>query len=75
MLKMTPLESGPWPYQLWMWVDLGTGLPVRTEMDSQSVRMETVIKKTVVNAVWKDALFKFEPPPDAEIIKASGGQR
>ncbi len=68
VLKLSPRRPGPWPYTFRLWVDGTTGIPFRTELDSESVKTVTEIAKTRVNPDLADDLFVFEAPEGAEVL-------
>lgn len=70
ILKLTPREPGPWPYTFRFWVDRAEGLPVRTEMESQSVTATTEISQLKTNPALPEDLFRFTPPKGADVLGA-----
>lgn len=68
-LKLSPREPGPWPYTFRLWVG-ADGLPVRTEMESQSVTATTEISELTANPELPEDVFRFAPPRGAEVLGA-----
>lgn len=75
VLKLTPLEGGPWPYVFRLWVNTETGLPFRTELESQSVAAVTEIVKTRMNPALAGDAFTFTPPAGAEVFGSPFGEK
>lgn len=69
ILKLSPREAGPWPYTFRFWVNRA-GLPVRTEMESQSVTATTEISQLKTNPKLSENMFRFTPPKGAEVLGA-----
>jgi outer membrane lipoprotein carrier protein len=69
VLHLTPKKAGAWPYTLRLWVD-DRGLPVRTELESQTLKTSTEVDEIEVNPVLEDSQFTFTPPAGADVIGA-----
>ncbi|HRY29493.1 MAG TPA: outer membrane lipoprotein carrier protein LolA [Elusimicrobiota bacterium] len=74
VLRLTPKESGPWTYTFRLWVDLDTGVPYRTELQTQGVNSVTDVTDVRVNPPLKESVFVFDVPKDAEILGGVPGQ-
>lgn len=69
VLKLTPRDTETFSYTLRLWVDLSTGLAVKTELASEAVRAVVSIRNVRTNPPLKDSLFKFVPPKGTEILE------
>jgi len=67
-LELKPREAGPWSTVFRIWVDTTTGIPFKTQMETQS--METVVEltKTRINPILSDRLFVFRVPKGARVV-------
>ena len=68
ILKLTPLESGPWPYTLRLWIDMDNGIPYRTVMETESVTSVTEMTAVKINPALADDLFTFKTPKGAQNV-------
>ncbi|MBK8870406.1 MAG: outer membrane lipoprotein chaperone LolA [Elusimicrobia bacterium] len=69
VLVLTPRDSGSFSYTLRLWIDLNTGLAVKTELESEAVRAVVTVRNAQVNPPIKDAQFKFVPPKGTDVLE------
>lgn len=67
-LTCVPKDKDAWPYTLRVWPDAASGLPLKTELFSQSLRTVTEVTDMEVNPALPDATFTFTPPAGAEVF-------
>lgn len=70
VLRLTPRGDRAFPYDLRVWVDLATGLPVKTELSSKSVTATTTVKNFKINVLLSPDAFRFSPPARTDVIDA-----
>ncbi len=68
LLKFTPKDPGAWPYTLLVALDASTGLPVRMDLESQSLKTVTLVQRIELNPVLADDVFTFKNPPGADVL-------
>jgi outer membrane lipoprotein carrier protein len=69
VLVMTPRDSGSFDYTLRLWIDLNTGLAMKTELESEAVKAVVTVRNARVNPPIKDAPFKFVPPKGTDVLE------
>lgn len=70
VLRLTPRGDRAFPYELRVWVDLVSGLPVKTELSSKSVTATTNVKNFKINVPLSPDAFRFSPPAGTDVIDA-----
>lgn len=68
VIKLIPVKSDLWPYVFTLWVDMNTGMPVKTRLESKSVVSITELSDVKINSEIKDTQFNFKIPPEADIV-------
>lgn len=69
VLRLVPKDArGMPPILLRVWVDVATGLPLRTELESQSLKSVTVVRDVEMNPVLPDNVFTFKIPEGADVV-------
>ncbi len=74
VLRMTPHDSGPWPYTFFVWVDTKTWLPQKTEMLSKSVQSVTEIQDVDINPDLPTDLFLFAAPEGVDVYDSRAAE-
>ena len=70
ILRLTPRGDRAFPYDLRVWVDLASGLPIKTELSSKSVTATTTVKNFKINVPLSPDAFRFSPPAGTDVIDA-----
>ena len=76
VLRLVPKDSGGLPpVSLLVWVDGATGLPLRTELESQSLKSVTEVRDVEMNPVLPDDVFTFKIPAGADVVGSPDMER
>lgn len=67
VIRLTPKAAAA-PYRLRVWVDAATGLPVKTELASDSVSAVTEVKNVKTDFTPGRDAFRFSPPAGTDVI-------
>lgn len=70
VLRLTPRGDRAFPYDLRVWVDVTSGLPIKTELSSKSVTATTTVKNFKINVPLSPDAFRFTPPAGTDVIDA-----
>jgi len=73
VLLLSPVKKTAWPFTLRLQMDIEKGIPLRTELVTDSFTIDTRIMDPVVNPDLDENLFRFQPPEGVSEIPLSEG--
>jgi outer membrane lipoprotein carrier protein len=69
VLSLTPKAATDFSYTLRLWVDMGTGVAMQTELASENVTAVVSVRNVKINPRLDGGLFRFVPPQGTDVLE------
>jgi outer membrane lipoprotein carrier protein len=69
VLIMRPAGKSAWPYVLTLTINPDTGVPMRTELESDTITIVTDVQNPVINPSLEKDFFEFHTPAGVEELR------